>query len=159
MVGAMGACADQQVESGATIKIAGINPYVDVPQPVSDILSRRRNISVVGTIDGKTFRSTFVPLGGGRHRLYVNGAMRQAAGVGVGDRIAISARYDLEPREQPVPPELLAALEADPAAQAEWEAWTPSRRKDVLVYLNWLKKPVTVQRNVEKVLRQLHGDA
>lgn len=59
----------------------GPNPYVDVPPRVSTAFGRRGAVAVKRTLNAVPIRATLVPAGGGRHRLYVNGFMRKAAGV------------------------------------------------------------------------------
>jgi hypothetical protein len=139
----------------ATIFKVGINPCVDVPARVSAALGRTGYVPVRGTLNGHAFRAGLVSLGGGRHRLFVNGEMRTAAGVGVGDRVEVALDYDPAPRRLPVPKPLAAALDADPAAKRAWDNLTPSRRKEILSYLNSLKRPETLARNVAKTVGQL----
>ncbi len=136
------------------IKIAGINPYVDVPKEVSDAFGIQGNVRVKGSVNGFPFSSTLVPIGGGYHRLYVNTAMREGAGVGVGDTIVVVVEYDPIPREYPAPDVLLDALrEAD--LEEEFEHLPRSRRKDIVLYLNSLKKPESIRKNVQKVIDSL----
>jgi hypothetical protein len=144
----------------ATIFKHGINPCVDVPLEVSQAFGIRGNIPVLGTLNGQPFRATLVPLGGGRHRLYINGEMRKAARVDTGDEVVIAIERDLQPQERvlAMPPALTHALEANPEANAAFEQLTPSRRKEILAYLNYLKRPDSVQRNVDKVIAMLTED-
>ncbi len=139
----------------AQIFKVGINPCVDVPRRVSRALGRSGYIPVAGTVNGAAFRSGLVSLGGGRHRLFINTRMRQAAGLDLGDRVEIVLDYDPAPRRQPLPDPLRLALMENPAARTAWEALRPSRRKEILTYLNSLKRPATVERNVEKLMRHL----
>ncbi len=104
----------------------GINPCVDVPRAVSAAFNRRRHIPVKGTIDGHSFRATLVPIGGGRHRLYINGFMRKATGVAVGDRVRLALELDPASRSGQVPwgvnprPAVRRGLGTAVAAQALW---------------------------------------
>ncbi len=139
----------------ARIGKVGFNPYVDVPSRVSETFGIRGNVPVRGTLDGVDFHSTLVPTGGMRHRLYVNGEMRASAGVDVGDEVRFALEYDDEPRRVPVPPALAAALDADDRASAAFDGLLPSRRKEILRYLNSLKTPESLERNIAKVIRNL----
>lgn len=66
-----------------------------------------------------------MPLGDGRHRLFINGQMREAAGVDVGSLVGLELERDPEPRRLQVPGVLAEALSADAAAKLAWEELTP----------------------------------
>ena len=133
----------------------GINPCVDVPEEVSKTFGIRGFVPVKGTLNGHRLQANLVPMGGGRHRLYLNGEMRVRAGVSVGDRVDIVLEVDREPRQAPVPARLAEALAENPAAKAAFERLTSSRRKEILDYLNWLKRPETLQRKINDVIASL----
>jgi len=141
-----------RIEFKATIYKSGINPYVDVPLKAEKQLDRRGYVPVTGTLGGTPIDSTLVPLGGGRHRLFINTEMRKAAKVGEGDRVRIELRVDDKPRRLPMPAQLERALEADDNARMAWERMTPSHRKEWLAYLNSLKRPDTIEKNVAKMI-------
>jgi len=141
----------------ATVEKIGINPAVDVPREVSSALGRSGYIPVRGTLNGYDFRSGLVSLGGRRHRLFLNSEMRKVAGVEVGDTVSISVEFDPAPRVLPVPEELDAALSSNADFEEAWRQLTPSRRKEVLAYLNSLKRKETILRNVEKLRHELLG--
>lgn len=86
----------------AVIGKVGINPFVDVPEAISTALGGRGYVPVATTIDGHPFPANLVPLGGGRFRLFLHGAMRKAAGKDVGDRVTIGLARDPAPRTVPM---------------------------------------------------------
>jgi hypothetical protein len=90
-------------EFSAKIKKVGINPYVDPPLRVSRAFKIRGYIPVKGTINGKSFTQTLVPIGGGTHRLFINGGMRTSAKVDVGSRITVTLRINAKVRKEPMP--------------------------------------------------------
>ncbi len=139
----------------ATIYKIGINPCVDVPARISRAFGTRGYVPVAGTINRFPFRATLVPTGGGRHRLYVNGEMRQGAGIGIGNRGRVVLWIDHRPRRVPMLRELRLALRASPQARRAFERLPPSRQKEILIHLNWLKTPEARRRNVEQVLALL----
>ena len=139
----------------ATIAIIGINPYVEIPPDVSRAFGKRANIPIQGSLNGVPIQGTLVPVGGGRHRLYINGDMRKKTGTAVGDEIVLSLEFDERPHDLPVPTLFQAALDANPEARASFERLPPSHRNEYLAYLNYLKTPEALERNVRKVIAAL----
>lgn len=143
----------------AKITKAGINPCVRVPKKISETLEIRGHVPVNGTLNGVPIRATLVPLGDGRHHLYVNGEMRKNAGVKVGDIVHLALKLDTKPRTVPIPEEFAIALDKHKEAKAVFEKLLPSKQKEILVYLNWIKRPDTLRRNIEKIISKLSGIA
>ncbi|MFQ5745280.1 MAG: YdeI/OmpD-associated family protein [Acidobacteriota bacterium] len=171
----------------ATIKIAGINPYVDVPKRVMETLGGGAKVAVlvklavagdpeqsgrvprgrrvvrdaarlraIGRLaSGGWFRSTLVGLRSEAPRLYLDIWMRDTAGVGVGEHVRVTLRPDRSSRELPVPALLRQVLESSEEAKQAWEHLTPSRRREILTYLNFLKTPAALERNVKKMIASL----
>lgn len=147
--------SDDQVFTARVYKV-GINPCVDVPARVSRAFAPRRGyVPVEGDLEGFPIRANLVSVGGGRHRLYLNGGMRQGAGVDTGDRVRIRIRFDPKPRRERTPTALRDALARNQRAQAAWQRLTPSKRKEILLYLNSLKSAEALDRNVRKVIARL----
>lgn len=147
--------SEKTCDFSATIRKIGINPYVEAPEHVSQFFGSRGYVRVAGALNGVAIRATLVPTGNGRHRLYVNGDMRKKANVKVGDVVNLSLKLDTKPRELIVPKVLVDALERNEKARTEWKKLQPSHRKEILDYLNYLKKPESLKRNVEKVVSKL----
>lgn len=142
----------------AKIQRVGVNPYVDVPARLTKHFGVRGYVPVTVRIGGGTVPSTLVPVGGGRHRLYINGIMRRLAAVDVGDRVAVGLVVDAASRMPRVPPMLATRWAENRLAQAAWARLRPSRRKEVLRYLNRLKSPAAQARMVAKILALLEPD-
>ena len=147
--------SQRDYDFSAIINNVGINPYVAIPEHVSQCFGKRGYIRVTGVLNGVSIRATLVPTGNVRHRLYVNGEMRKKANVKVGDNVHLTLRLDTEPREVAVPRELVEALESNEKARTAFERLPPSHQKEILDYLNFLKKPESLKRNIEKVIRSL----
>ena len=129
-----------------------VNVAIDVPPSVSDAFGVRGYVAVVGTADGEELTATLVPTGGGRHRLFLNRAVRDAIGKGAGDSVEIRIRRDLSDRRPETPLELQEAL-AEGGAIAAWEALTPSRRKECLVWLADAKRDQTRATRIGRIVQ------
>jgi hypothetical protein len=169
----------------AVVIIDGINPYVDVPPAIVRRLGTERATAVLVRIAGHTreipdggsrapevkdarrlrairrlspdgwFRTTLVARRRGATRLYLDTWMRESASAFVGSRVRVTVKPDARPRVLPTPPRLRDALAADPDAAAAWRALAPSRRREILAYLNFLKSAEALVGNVRKTLALL----
>ena len=108
-------------EFKARILKIGINPYIAVPARVSRFFRRTGYVPVTVHFSGGEVRSTLVPVGEGRHRLFINGIMRRLASVDVGDLVAVRLVHDKSPRTQRMPKGLSVALGKLPWARKNWD--------------------------------------
>lgn len=141
--------------------ISKINPVVDVPEAVLQSIFEQAGrskgpIPVRGKLNGAEFIQTLIKYEGA-WRLYLNGPMRDAAGIDTGDIADVEIEYDPRPREEPMPERFSAALKVDSLARSEFEKLSPSRKKEICRYLNSMKTDESLVRNVEKVIRHLTG--
>jgi hypothetical protein len=129
------------------------NVAVEVPGHVSEGFGERGHVPVMGTVDGAGLTATLVPVGGGRHRLYLNGETRRAIGKGPGDRVTIDICFDPNDRMPGLPGDLEAALHRANARNA-WDALPLSRRKEFLVVLANAKRENTRRRRIDRIVAE-----
>ena len=115
-------------------------------------------ISVRGKLEGNDFIQTLVKYSGQR-RLYLNRPMRKAAGIDVGDVASVKIEYNPEPTISEMPPALLSAFSKNKRAKDAFYKLVPSRRKEIMRYINSLKTENTIRNNIDKVILHLSGQA
>ncbi len=139
----------------AKIYKLGINPCVDVPERVSQAFGQKGYVRVKGLLNNQPIQATLVPKGNFTHRLFLNTEMRKRADLEVGDTARIVLEIDERPRTVPMPRELAAALDDNPKAKAAFNGLTPSRQKEILTYLNSLKRLETLKKKVDRIITML----
>ena len=143
----------------AKIHIIGINPYVSLPLELLKYIFQKAGkdkgaIPVQLKIDGKNYIQNLVKYSG-KWRLYLNTPMRKAAGKDVGDTIVIKIDFDSKPRITPMHPKLKLAFKENPTVKKAFEKLSPSRRKEILRYINFLKSEESVNKNIQRAIAHL----
>jgi len=129
---------------------------IEVPPTVVEALGAGKRPPVRVTINGFTYRST-VAVMGGAFMVGVSAENRAGASVKGGDEVDVDMELDTEPRTVEVPPELAAALDADPAAKATFEKLSPSNKGWHVSQVTGTTNPETRQRRIEKQIAALHA--
>src|SRR5688572_906324 len=143
----------------AKIQIIGVNPYVLLPSTLLKYIFQKAGkdkgaIPVQLKIDGKNYIQNLVKYSG-KWRLYLNTPMRKAAGKDVGDTIEIQIDFDSKPRITPMHPKLKLAFKENPTVKKAFEKLSPSRRKEILRYINFLKSEESVNKNILRAIAHL----
>jgi hypothetical protein len=133
----------------------GGGAYVTVPFGVLDVFGTRGQVRVKGSIDGQAFKSSVAPMGGGRHVLGLNKATREAVGKSVGDMAKVVVEADTEERTIAVPDDFRKALAADPKANATFERFAYTHRKEYVQWIESAKKPDTRQRRITEAIGRI----
>ena len=145
----------------AKIQIIGVNPFVLLPTAVlKDVFQKagkdKGAIPIKIKIEKHDFIQNLVKYSG-KWRLYLNGPMRKAAGKDVGDTIDIQIDFDPKPRLTPMHLKLKKAFKENPNAKKAFEKLSPSRQKEILRYINFLKSEESVDKNVQRAIAHLIG--
>ena len=127
----------------------GTTTGIEVPAEVVERLGGGGRPKVVVDLDGYVYRSSIAVMGG-RHLICLSSAHRAASGLGAGDAVQVTLRLDTAPRELEVPPDLAAALDAEPGARAFFDALSYSHRRWHVEAVTGAKAEATRQRRIEK---------
>ena len=149
----------------AKIEIYNGNPYVLISRVRAVILKAdwKKPMPVLVQINGQpkpAWRINMMPIGDGSYYLYLHGDVRKASRTKVGDTVVVDVGFDTEYKSgpmHPMPDWFKTPLEANTKAKKAWDELTPSRQKEILRYMSWLKSDEAKRRNVEKALRALSG--
>ena len=126
----------------------------EIPPEVVESLGAGKRPPVRVTINGYTYRNT-VAVYGGVFMIGVSAENRAKAGVGGGDVVDVDLELDTAPREIDVPPELQAALDADPTAKATFEGLSYSNKSWHALRVTGTNNPETRARRIEKSIAAL----
>ena len=129
--------------------------FLVLPAVASAKLPTRSMTSVEGRFGGCAFQATLEPDGQGGHWLKVPKSLREAAGIAVGDSVALEIVAAAETAEPVVPPDLRKALSAAPEAKSQWSSLTPTARRDWVQWLSSAKKAETRARRVASSIDML----
>jgi hypothetical protein len=143
----------------AKIQIIRINTYVLLPSLVLKYIFQKAGkdkgaIPVQLKIGGTDFIQNLVKYSG-KWRLYLNTPMRKAAGKDVGDIIDIQIDFDPKPRTTPMHPKLKKVFKENKEAKVAFNKLSPSRQKEILRYINFLKSEESVDKNIQRVISHL----
>ena len=126
----------------------------EVPPEAVDALGAGKRPPVTVTINGYTYRNS-VAVMGGAYMIGVSSEHRGPAGVTGGDDVDVELALDSAPREVAVPPELEAALDADPAARATFDRLSYSNKSWHALQVAGTNNPETRARRIEKSIAAL----
>ena len=134
----------------------GLNPYVDVPQPLCetlvDAIGKRGYLPVRVTMRDAIYLATLVPRGGGGYRLFLTDEMRKRKGFKVGMTITLTLEPVADSDASDLPPDLAAAFGAQPAAQTAFEQQPELRRRELLRWLRDAKNAEMRAKCLQQIL-------
>jgi hypothetical protein len=123
----------------------------EVPPEVVEALGGGKRPPVTITINGYTYRSTVFPYTEA-YMLPLAAEHRSAAGVEAGQQMEVTLELDTAPRVHEIPPELAAALDADPQAKAFFDGLSYSNKRVFTLNVEGTNNPETKARRVEKAI-------
>jgi hypothetical protein len=148
-------------EFSAKIKIIGINPYVSVPKKIltsifKDAERDKGPIPIRGSINEKPYLQTLMKYAG-EWRLYINTTMLKGSPERIGEKIAITISFDPKERKIKMHPLLKKELNNNKIAKTVFTKLSPSRQKEIVRYISYLKTEEKIKANVSKAINFLLG--
>lgn len=145
----------------AKIDIIGINPFVFVPTKILTQIfiqagKDKGYIPVCGTVNEMSYIQTLVKYKG-EWRLYINTSMLKNSPKRIGEEIDIAIQLDTNERTLTPHPRLMEALTENKNAKTAFDNLSPSRQKEIIRYISFLKSEESVTKNIEKVIGSLNG--
>jgi hypothetical protein len=135
----------------------GGGAFVEIPGAALAALGGGKRFRVRGSLNGVSFESSAVAMGGDRVYLGVHKASREAARVGVGDMIHVELERDERERSLEVPPELEAALAGDLEARAAFDRLSFTHRREYAEWVDGAKRAEARERRLVKAVAMLHA--
>ncbi|MRH28689.1 DUF1905 domain-containing protein [Microbacterium sp. SYP-A9085] len=122
---------------------------------VADLGGGRRP-AVRVTIGGRTARLRLAVMGG-RNLIGISKAARAELGVEIGDAVDAVIELDTADRVVEVPDDLAAALDADPAVRAAFDALAFTHRKEHARSVVEARQPATRERRITAVVERVRA--
>jgi hypothetical protein len=126
-----------------------------VPPELVESLGGGKRPRVTVTINGHSW-TTRVAIMRGRNLIGLSNANRRAAGIVTGDLVEVALELVTEAPRVVEPPDLAAALDADPIARAAYDGLAYGHRRAIVHAIETAKRPETRQRRIEKSIEDLH---
>lgn len=139
------------VQFDTTVKAAGNNTGIVVPDDAIAELGAGRRPPVLVNVNGYEYRST-VAVMGGQHMIGISAAVRSQTGLKGGDPIHVVLTLADTPREVDMPDDFAAALSADRDAGAFFAKLPNGLQRYHADNVNAAKTPETRQRRIEKAV-------
>ena len=125
-----------------------------VPDEVVEGLGAGKRPKVKVTLNGYTYRTSIAPMGG-VFMVSVSAEVRERAGVAADDVVDVELELDTERREVSVPPDLAAALDAEPEARRTFDGLSYSNQLWHALQVEGAKTEETRQRRIAKSVAAL----
>jgi hypothetical protein len=137
----------------STVELGGKTATgIPIPDEIIEALGSSKRPPVAITVNGHTYRTTAVRMGG-RFLVPLSAENREAAGVAAGEDITVDLEADTAPREVALPDDLAAAM--DDEVRAAYDGLSYSHRKEWVRWVEEAKKPETRITRIEKTVAGL----
>ncbi len=125
---------------------------IPIPDEVIEAIGASKRPPVTVTVNGHTYRTTAVRMGG-RFLVPLSAENRDAAGIAAGDDVTVDIAPDTAPREVTLPEDLEAAM--DDHARAAYDRLSYTHRKEWVRWVEEAKRPETRATRIQKTVAGL----
>jgi hypothetical protein len=137
----------------STVELGGRTATgIPIPDEVIAALGDSRRPAVTITVNGYSYRTTAVRMGG-RFFVPLSAEHREAAGLEAEDAVAVDIALDTAPREVTLPADLEAAMDAQ--ARTAYDGLSYTHRKEWVRWVEEAKRPETRATRVAKTVAGL----
>ena len=129
--------------------------YITIPQKIADKIKpdTKRSFRVKGKIDSHPLKGVaLIPMGGGDFIIAVNSEMRKAIRKQKGAKVILKLEEDVS--EYVLSPELVACLEDEPKARAQFDSMLPSHQR---YYSKWIESAKTESTRAKRIAMTIHA--
>ncbi|MFC1564381.1 YdeI/OmpD-associated family protein [candidate division KSB1 bacterium] len=127
----------------------GINRCVNVPDDIASSLGKDKYIPVTGGAGGLPIKTTLVPAGSGKYRLFIHSSVWRTLGIDEGELIDISIKRDTASREIPIPPDIAAAFPEGSELYEALQGLTVTHRSG---FIGWVENAKTLETREKRIL-------
>lgn len=129
-----------------------------LPEKDSEKLSSRGQVAVVGTINGKEFKTVLEPDGYWGHWMRIDSALQKVAGISAGDIATLELTPTKDWPEPTLPKDFADALATAPQKVKEkWHDITAMARWEWIRWINSTGSAETRAIRIEKSISKLNG--
>jgi len=136
------------------VQSGGTTTGIRVPDEAVAALGAGKRPPVIVTVNGYTYRNTLAVMGG-ETWVGVSADHRASSGLVGGQEIEVTLLLDTAPRTVEVPPDLAAALDAEPAARATFDSISTSNKGWHVSQVTGTNNPETRARRVARSVEML----
>jgi hypothetical protein len=135
-------------------RVGSSGAYFQVPFNVHEVFGTKAQVKVRGTMDGRTYRSSIMPMGG-KHMMVVNKEIQESINKKAGDKVKVVMEIDASPRIVAVPTDLKKALGRKLKAKKFFEESSYTNQKEYVQWIRDAKKLETREHRIKEAVEQL----
>jgi len=136
-----------------TIARRGSRVYIPLPFNPNAAWGAKQRHYITGTVNACPVRGPLEEAGG-EYRLPLGPAWRRDNGLGAGDEVQVELRPE-GPQLDRMPPDIAAALDAEPQARAFFEGLATFYRKNYMRWIESAKRPETRTKRIADMVALL----